>query len=134
MPNPSFGVRDESRLRFFIEPTGESAWTREHSAFARSTISCDKILATGVAVMTPGIAALGQEATARIIKTIAVFDDFCHANDPHEEHDFGSFEAEGHTIFFKIDYLDRSLNYQSPDPTDPAVTVRVITVMLADEY
>jgi hypothetical protein len=91
-------------------------------------------LATGVAVMTPGVAALGQEATARIIKTIAVFDDFCHANDSHEEHDFGSFEVEGHTIFFKIDYLDRSLNYHSPDPTDPAVTVRVVTVMLADEY
>jgi hypothetical protein len=91
-------------------------------------------LATGVAVMTPGVAALGEEAAARIIKTIAVFDDFCHANDPHEEHDFGSFEAEGHTIFFKIDYLDRDLTYQSADPTDPAVTVRVITVMLADEY
>jgi hypothetical protein len=77
-------------------------------------------LATGVAVMTPGVAALGEEATARIIKTIAVFDDFCHANDPHEEHDFGSFEAEGHTIFFKVDYFDRTLNYHSPDPTDPA--------------
>ena len=91
-------------------------------------------MATGVAVMTPGVAALGEEATARIIKTIGVFDDFCHANDPHEEHDFGSFEAEGQTIFFKIDYFDRSLSYRSPDPTDPAVTVRVITVMLADEY
>jgi Protein of unknown function (DUF3768) len=91
-------------------------------------------LATGVAVMTPGVAALGEEAAARIIKTIAVFDDFCHANDPHEEHDFGSFEAEGHTIFFKIDYLDQNLSHHSPDPTDPAVTVRVITVMLADEY
>ncbi len=91
-------------------------------------------LATGVAVMTPGVAALGQDATARIVKTIAVFDDFCHANDPHEEHDFGSFEAEGHTIFFKIDYFDRSLNHHSPDPTDPAVTVRVITVMLAGAY
>ena len=63
-----------------------------------------------------------------------MFDDFCHANDPYEEHDFGSFEAEGHTIFFKIDYFDRNLKYLSPDPTDPVVTVRVITVMLADEY
>jgi hypothetical protein len=39
-------------------------------------------LAGGVAVMTPGVAALGQEAVDRIVKTIAVFDDFCHANDP----------------------------------------------------
>jgi hypothetical protein len=88
----------------------------------------------GMAVMTPGIAALGQEAVERIVKTIAVFDDFCHANDPHEEHDFGSFEADGHKIFFKIDYFDQSLTYHSPDPSDPAVTRRVITIMLAEEY
>jgi hypothetical protein len=88
----------------------------------------------GMAVMTPGIAALGQEVVERIVKTIAVFDDFCHANDPHQEHDFGSFEADGHTIFFKIDYFDQSLTYHSPDPSDPAVTRRVITIMLAEEY
>ena len=91
-------------------------------------------LTKGVAVMTPGIAALGQEAVARIIKTIEVYDDFCHANDPHEEHDFGSFEVEGRTIFFKIDYFDKSLTHHSPDPADPSVTERVITIMLADEY
>ena len=90
--------------------------------------------AEGIAVMTPGIAALGAEAVARIVKTIAVFDDFCHANDPHEEHDFGGFDADGHTILFKIDYYDESLTYHSPDPADPAVTKRVITIMLAEEY
>jgi hypothetical protein len=88
----------------------------------------------GRAVMTPGIAALGQQAVERIVKTIAVFDDFCHANDPYEEHDFGSFEADGQTIFFKIDYYDKSLTYHSPDPSDSSVTERVITIMLADEY
>ena len=41
-------------------------------------------LPNGHAVMTPGIAALGPEAVARIVKTIAVYDDFCHANDPYE--------------------------------------------------
>ena len=91
-------------------------------------------LTGGVAMITPGIAALGQEAVERIVKTIAVYDNFCHANDPYEEHDFGSFEAEGEKIFFKIDYFDRTVTYHSPDPSDPSVTERVITIMLADEY
>jgi hypothetical protein len=90
--------------------------------------------AEGIAVMTPGIAALGAEAVARIVKTISVFDEFCHANDPHEEHDFGVFDADGHRVMFKIDYYDATLTMHSPDPTDPAVTRRVITIMLADEY
>jgi len=55
------------------------------------------------------VAALGPEAVERIIKTIAVIDDFCHANDPYEEHDFGSFEVDGHRIFFKIDYLGQAV-------------------------
>jgi Protein of unknown function (DUF3768) len=88
----------------------------------------------GTAVMTCGVAALGADAVARIVKTIAVFDDFCHANDPHQEHDFGSFDADGHTIFFKIDYYDKSLAGHSPDAADQAVTERVITIMLAEEY
>jgi hypothetical protein len=67
-------------------------------------------------------------------QTIAVYDDFCHANDPHEEHDFGAFEAEGHRIFFKIDYFDNALSMHSPDLSDPSVTKRVITIMLAEEY
>jgi hypothetical protein len=87
-----------------------------------------------MAVMTPGVATLGRDAVDRIVKTIAVFDDFCRANDPHEEHDFGSFEADGHVILFKIDYYDKTLTYHSPDASDPAVTRRVITIMLADEY
>ena len=70
----------------------------------------------------------------KYIKTIAAFDDFCHANDPHEEHDFGSFEADGHTIFFKIDYFDKDLKYHSPDPGDPNLTKRIITIMLSEEY
>ena len=91
-------------------------------------------LTGGMAMMTPGIAALGTEAVERIVKTIMVFDDFCHANDPHQEHDFGAFDADGHRVFFKIDYFDESLTYHSLDPADPSVTKRVITIMLAEEY
>jgi Protein of unknown function (DUF3768) len=73
--------------------------------------------------LTVGVAALGDEAVARIFKAIAVYDDFCHENDPHEEHDFGAFEVDGHTIFCR-----------SSDPADPMVTERVITIMVAKEY
>jgi Protein of unknown function (DUF3768) len=87
-------------------------------------------LGTGVAtaVITTGVAALGDEAVERIVKTIAVYDDFCHENDPYEEHDFGAFEVDGHTIFFKIDL------YEEPDVNDPngePVVNRVLTIMLA---
>jgi Protein of unknown function (DUF3768) len=91
-------------------------------------------LVSGIAVITPGVAALGQEAVERIVKTIAVYDDFCHANDPKEEHDFGAFDADGHRIFFKIDYYDKTFTCHSLDPSDPSVTERVITIMLAEEY
>ena len=61
-------------------------------------------------------------------------DDFCIANDPHGEHDFGAFDYDGVEVFFKIDYFDKDLNFHSPDPANPAVTERVITLMLATEY
>jgi hypothetical protein len=85
----------------------------------------------GLAVLTPGVAALGPEAVECIVKTIAVFDDFCHANDPYEEHDFGSFDVDGHEVLFKIDL------YEEPEVKDSngePVVNRVLTIMLAEEY
>jgi Protein of unknown function (DUF3768) len=85
----------------------------------------------GLAVITPGVAALGPDAVERIVKTIAVFDNFCHANDPYEEHDFGSFDVDGHEILFKIDL------YEEPEVKDSngePVVNRVLTIMLAEEY
>ena len=93
-----------------------------------------KNIGAGRAFITAGVAALGTDAVARIVKTVEVFDDFCEANDPHQEHDFGSFDADGHTIFFKIDAYDSTMTQHSPDPADPTVTERVITIMLASEY
>jgi hypothetical protein len=86
-----------------------------------------------VAIMTPGIAALGQEATGRIIKTITTFDDFCCANDPGNEHDTDSFEAEGQTILYKIDRYERPANSPSPESACLTDRVRIITVMLPEE-
>jgi hypothetical protein len=108
--------------------------SHETATIRRLNDELRRSLQTGIAVITPGVAALGREAVQQIFRTVSIYDDFCHANDPYGEHDFGNFEADGHRIFFKIDYFDKALNAHSPDPADPAVTERVITIMLAEEY
>jgi hypothetical protein len=71
----------------------------------------------GGAVMTPGVAALGSDAVKRLVQTIATFDDFCTANDPHGEHDFGSFDFDGTPVMFKIDYYEQGLKLPLPRPS-----------------
>jgi hypothetical protein len=113
-----------------MEPT----MTDKTQAICKLNDELRQNLSTGTALITTGVAALGAEAVARIVKTIALYDDFCHANDPYEEHDFGAFDVDGHELFFKIDYYDKSRCRHSPDPSDPSVTERVMTIMLAEEY
>jgi hypothetical protein len=62
------------------------------------------------------------------------FDAFDDGNDPHHEHDFGSFEHAGATLFWKIDYYGKDLASRSENPADASVTTRVLTIMLAEEY
>jgi hypothetical protein len=88
----------------------------------------------GRIVITRGVQALGPDALQQIQQAVAAFDAFDANNDPNGEHDFGAVEVEGQTVFFKVDYFDADLQYHSPDPADPAVTCRVLTLMLADEY
>jgi hypothetical protein len=88
----------------------------------------------GQVVMTPGVAELPIDEKARVLLTVQGFADFDTANDPHGEHDFGSFELAGETYFFKVDYYSPDLSSGSEDPADPEKTARVLTIMRADEY
>jgi hypothetical protein len=88
----------------------------------------------GRIVITRGIAALSVDGVRQVLTAVARFNDFSEDNDPWGEHDCATLTVDGHRIIFKVDYYDRDLAYHSPDASDPAVTERVLTVMLAEEY
>ncbi|MDO8605481.1 MAG: DUF3768 domain-containing protein [Phaeospirillum sp.] len=88
----------------------------------------------GRVMITQGIQALDQDAVTEIIAAVAAFSDFTPDNDPYHEHNCAVMTVGEHRIIFKIDAYDREMTFASPDPADPAVTVRVLTIMLADEW
>jgi hypothetical protein len=85
-------------------------------------------------MITAGLQAKGPIFVLSATSAVRAFDAFTDDNDPEGEHDFGAFEICGERLFWKIDYYDRDLRYGSPDPADPAVTRRVLTIMLASDY
>jgi hypothetical protein len=85
-------------------------------------------------VMTQGISQLPHQDIENIIDAIAAIDTFEAENDPYGEHDFGSIDTTFAKVFWKIDYFDLQLKFLSPDPADPAQTIRTITIMLSEEY
>jgi hypothetical protein len=88
----------------------------------------------GRVLFTHGVSSVGVEFSHLALGLVRLFDKFGPDNDPHGERDFGTFELKGRKLFWKIDYYDRDLEYGSPDPADPTVTTRVLTIMLAEEY
>ncbi len=84
--------------------------------------------------MTAGIHALGAAFAHAALQKVKAFCDFTEDNDPYGEHDFGSLTVFGLKVFWKIDCYDLNLEFGSPDPGDPSVTRRVMTIMLASEY
>ena len=91
-------------------------------------------LKLGKVVLTPGISEFGADIKVRIMMAVREFTAFDEGNDPHGEHDFGAFEHNGNSIYWRIDCYDRDMRGGSLDAADPAVTRRVLTIMLAEEY
>ncbi len=85
----------------------------------------------GRVMITAGIAALGEERLPAVLRMVAAFDAFDEDNDPYGEHDLGMPTIGGERIMWKIDYYDRACTGGS---LDPAVTTRVLTIMLAAGY
>ena len=90
--------------------------------------------AGGRVVVTNGIAGLKPNTAAQVIEAVGQFDAFGADNDPWSEHDCATLTVDDVQVIWKIDYYERSGRIHSPDPADPKVTLRVLTIMLADEY
>ena len=88
----------------------------------------------GQVVLTSGVSELPIDVKAKALLLVKTFKDFTADNDPHGEHDFGSFEVAGDRFFWKIEYYDVDCQCGSEDPGDPNKTTRVLTIMLAEEY
>jgi hypothetical protein len=69
-----------------------------------------------------------------IVQQVRKYNSFDRDNDPYDEHDFGTIMVDDQHIFWKLDLYSTDLEAGSPDPTDPSVTTRVLTIMLAEEY
>lgn len=125
--SPAFDSSQKPR-QSSIAATDLAAHVRAlNDAFRRS-------FAGGQVVETPGVVELPEADRIALLLAVRRFDSFDRDNDPYGEHDFGAVEVGGQRYFWKIDAYDRALLGGSPDPTDPAVTTRVLTIMRADEY
>ena len=92
-------------------------------------------------MMTSGVRGLldddrGDPRTAILhqAKLQAAIRNYCFKPGDGPERDFGAITFLDHKLLFKIDAYDRALEHGSPDPADAAVTLRVMTIMLAGEY
>ena len=99
---------------------------------------------------TVGFRSLPTLDQSRIRELVETYDAFDEDSDPHGERDFGCVyqladgrwtterprvrDDEGERVFWKLDYYDRDLQFGSEDAANPAITRRVLTIMLAAEY
>ena len=88
----------------------------------------------GRVLMTAAVAALDPTDQGEVLARVREFADFNPDNGPHEEHDFAVVTVEGERYFFKVDYYDLTTTYGSEDPSDPAVTTRMLTIGHMSDY
>jgi hypothetical protein len=101
---------------------------RELNDLIRTTFSGGHVL------LAPSVRCQGTEFEAACLEAVKRFNTFTAENDPHGEHDFGTFTVDGIEVLWKIEYYDRDLRGGSEDPADPLVTARVLTIMQVEEY
>ena len=102
------------------------------------------------AVAAVGFRSLPEADQSQVRELIETYDAFNEDSNPYGERDFGTIyqladgrwtterprfsDDERERVFWKFDYYDRDLRFGSEDAANPAITRRVLTIMLSDEY
>jgi hypothetical protein len=90
-----------------------------------------RVLYDGGVILSPGIAALGEEAIGYIANAITTFDDFCNLTDPSSVFHRGTFDFEGKSVAFKIQRYP--LDFDSVDSEEITSGHRIIIIKLTGE-
>jgi Protein of unknown function (DUF3768) len=132
--------------------TESSAAAREQTArIARLNDLARRAMGVAcTAVATVGFRSLSETDQSHVSELIETYDAFDEDSDPHGERDFGCVyqlgdgqwtterprvcDDERERVFWKFDYYDRQMEFASDDAANPAITRRVLTIMLAQEY
>lgn len=85
-------------------------------------------------VVAAGRLAQEFEKIGAVGDAVAAFDEWNEGDDPYGEHDFGKLDVNGEAVIWKIDYYSLDEMHGSDHPEDPAVTVRILTLMFAEDY
>ena len=107
--------------------TRQSKIRKLNNEFRRSGLN-------GLTISSRGVRALDKEMRDSIINTIRGIDELPPSNDPDNTDSLGSILVGEHLVFWTIEAFDLDLICSSRDPSDPNVTRRVMTIMLAEEY
>ena len=74
--------------------------------------------------MTPAVCALDPQLRGRALSAMSRYSKFADG----EEHDWGVFIFAGYSFEWRIEYRGKDGTGVSPDPADPEMTFRVLTL------
>lgn len=115
-------------------PTRKTLTIRKQNDSFRAGLIVGGCPFPGTVVVTSGVSERGRDFVTNAIMAAAFDTDFSEDNDPWGTRDFGTVTVQGDKLYWKIDYFDAAREYGSDDPSDPAKTHRVLTLLFPAEY
>ncbi|ANL87105.1 DUF3768 domain-containing protein [Rhizobium phaseoli] len=74
------------------------------------------------------------EKRHQVFAAVVNYDAWTTGDDPYGEHDFGKVIVDGEAFIWKIDYYSLDEADGSEHPEDQKTTIRVLTLMYAEDY